>query len=178
YDPIEDLKTMAAQMFFLYSQERMRAEVEGREPDEEFFYAGSNLYAHAVVSQIADANADEEDDEADDDDYVFPQDMDMNELAKYAEGFSERVKYGDLDDEFLEGMDQVTEYTMKEKGFDINTLSGAKAAQKFLENARVEDAFITEGPIDNAVDWHMGEARLDAMLKCVKDRIQKMINKN
>ena len=178
YDPIEDLKTMAAQMFFLYSQERMRAEVEGREPDEEFFYAGSNLYAHAVVSQIADANADEEDDEADDDDYVFPQDMDMNELAKYAEAFSERVKSGDLDDEFLEGMDQVMEYTMKEKGFDINTLSGAKAAQKFLENARVEDAFITEGPIDNAVDWHMGEARLDAMLKCVKARIQKMINKN
>ena len=34
------------------------------------------------------------------------------------------------------------------------------------------------GPIDNAVDWHMGEARLDAMLKCVKARIQKMINKN
>lgn len=178
YDPIEDLKMMAAQMFFLYSQERMRAEVEGREPDEEFFYAGSNLYAHAVVSQIADANADEEDDEADDDDYIFPQDMDMNELAKYAEAFSERVKSGDLDDEFLEGVDQVTEYTLKEKGFDINTLSGAKAAQKFLENARVEDAFITEGPIDNAVDWHMGEARLDAMLKCVKARIQKMINKN
>ena len=83
-----------------------------------------------------------------------------------------------VSDEFLEGMDQVMEYTMKEKGFDINTLSGAKAAQKFLENARVEDAFITEGPIDNAVDWHMGEARLDAMLKCVKARIQKMINKN
>ena len=114
----------------------------------------------------------------DDDDYIFHQDMDMNELAKYAEAFSERVKSGDLDDEFLEGMDQVMEYTMKEKGFDINTLSGAKAAQKFLENARVEDAFITEGPIDNAVDWHMGEARLDAMLKCVKARIQKMINKN
>jgi hypothetical protein len=52
YDPVEDLKTMAVQMFFLYSQTRMRAETEGGEPEEDFFYAGSNLYAHAVAEQI------------------------------------------------------------------------------------------------------------------------------
>ncbi len=59
---------------------------------------------HAVVEQIADANADEVEEDHDDDDYVFPQDMDMDELAKYAEDFSELIKSGDLSDEFLEGM--------------------------------------------------------------------------
>lgn len=175
YDPVEDMKTMAAQMLFLYSQERMKAETEGGEPDEDFFYAGSNLYAHAVVDQMSDEN-DNEDADEDDSDYVFSQDMDMDTMATFAEAFSEHIRHAEPDDEFMQGMDQVTEITMKEKGFDINTLAGAKAAQSWLENAKVEDAFLTEGPIENAVDWHMGEARLDAMQKCIKIRIQKMID--
>ena len=44
----------------------------------------------------------------------------------------------------------------------------------WLEKAQPEDAFVTEGPIDNEVDRHMGKARLDSMLKIVKARIKKI----
>ena len=61
------------------------------------------------------------------------------------------------------------------EGIDISSLAGAKAAQKFLENAGPEDAFVTEGPVDNEMDEFMGKMRLEAMLKCVKARIDQMI---
>ena len=66
-------------------------------------------------------------------------------------------------------------FVLKGKGFDISSLAGAKAAQKFLENAGPEDAFVTEGPVDNEMDEFMGKMRLEAMLKCVKARIDQMI---
>ena len=45
----------------------------------------------------------------------------------------------------------------------------------WLEKAQPSDAFVTEGPIDNEVDWHIGEARLDSTLKIVKARIKKIL---
>ena len=70
YDPIEDMKDMAAQMLFLYAQDRMRAETSGGKPDEDYFYAGYNLYSHAAVAQMAYDEDDEyyEDDDDDEDD--------------------------------------------------------------------------------------------------------------
>lgn len=62
-DPVEDLKTMAAQLLFFYAQTRSKAETEGGEPEEDFFYAGSNLYAHAVVDQVKEENEEHDDDE-------------------------------------------------------------------------------------------------------------------
>lgn len=162
-DPVEDLKTMAAQMLFLYAQTRSRAETEGGEPEEDFFYAGSNLYAHAVVDQVT-----EENEEYDDDD------SSEEELDSVWEAFGDApddAAGGDFDDD----MDEATEFFLKEKGFDISTLAGAKAAQKFLEEAGPEDAFITEGPVDNEMDNFMGRMRLQAMLRCVHARIRKMI---
>jgi len=57
----------------------------------------------------------------------------------------------------------------------LSNLAGLKKAQAWLENAKVEDAFYSEGPIENAIDWHVGEARIAAMLKVVKARIEKRI---
>lgn len=44
----------------------------------------------------------------------------------------------------------------------------------WLEKAQPSDAFVTEGPIDNSIDWHMGKVRLDSMLKIVKAQIKKI----
>ena len=73
-------------------------------------------------------------------------------------------------------MEQGAENFLKEKGFDI-TPEGCKAALEWLEHARPQDAFYSEGPIDNATDWHVGEARLDAMMKIVRGRIKGMEEK-
>ena len=176
-DPVEDMKTMAAQLLFLYSQDRIKAETQGGKTEEDFFYAGAHLYAHAAIDQLSEEDDDDDDeDEYNDDDYIFPQNIDMDELASYVQMMNEHMKNASMDDEFMVAMDEVTVREMAEKGFDINTLTGCKAAQAWLEKARVEDAFATEGPIDNAVDWHVGEGRLNAMLRCVKARIDRMIS--
>ena len=168
YDQVEDLKTMAAQMFFLYSQTRMRAETDGGESEEDFFYAGSNLYAHAVADQIM-----EEDNEGEDDYGPILDDESRQALDDLYDSFGDLVNEDDED--FAKGMDEATDAFLKDKGFDITNLAGAKAAQKFLENAGPEDAFVTEGPVDNEMDAFMGKMRLEAMLKCVKARIDQMI---
>ena len=51
YDPVEDLKDMAAHLFFLYAQERYAAEMAGKEPSEDFYYAACHLYDHAMFEQ-------------------------------------------------------------------------------------------------------------------------------
>ena len=162
YDPIEQMKMMAGQMLFLYAESRLKAETEGGKPDEDFFYAGANLYSHAVADQIHEE--DEDDDE--DDDVDFDAWEAFQEYLKSAAGKT-----------FDEEMDESTEAFLREKGYDISTLAGAKAAQKFLENAGPEDAFWTEGPVDNEMDEYMGRMRIGAMLECVKARIEKMIRK-
>ena len=166
YDPVEDMKTMAAQLFFLYSHSRMKAETEGGTPDEDLYYAGSNLYTHAAVEQIAEKRA------AEDEPILEPDVVEaINELHP---SFGALMATG-AGDKFLEEMDESTLVFLKEKGYDITSLAGAKAAQKFLENAGPEDAFYTEGPVDNEMDRRIGEMRIQAMLRCVKLRIEKMI---
>jgi len=170
YDPVEDMKIMAAQLLFMYAQTRTKAKMEGGRPDEDLFYAGSNLYGHAVADQLADENAQGDDGP----DSVFDTEMEeaVVDFCKHYDEFLD----SDNGKDFLESMDEVTESFLKEKGFDIHSLAGAKAAQKFLENAGPEDAFYTDGPVDNEMDEWMGRLRLAAMLRCVKARIEKMIN--
>ena len=50
-DPAEEMKSMAAMLLFLYTHEKMRNIILGREIDESFYYAGANLYRHAVIMQ-------------------------------------------------------------------------------------------------------------------------------
>jgi len=50
-EPLEYMKAVAARLFFLYSHTRMHAEILGGEPEEDFYYAASNLYAHAMADQ-------------------------------------------------------------------------------------------------------------------------------
>ena len=169
-DYIEDMKVVAAHLLFLYTQERQNAEQEGRTPDESYFYAGSSFYNFAAMQQMMEEDEDDEDEDE-------PLDMDRV-MGLFAEAFSDHIRNADVSDQFVAEMGESTDVFLRDKGFNTNTLSGLKAAQKWLENAKVEDAFYTDDvPIDNAVDWHMGEARLAAMLKIVKDRIEKRIGK-
>ena len=164
-DPIEDMKIVAAHLFFLYAQERHEAEQEGRKVDEDYYYAASNLFEYAAVHQIAEES----------DVNILPEDETMETFSSYAEALNEYIRNATVDDELLKSFEDPTEQFLKEKGFDLSTLAGLKAAQVWLEKAQPADAFVTEGPIDNAVDWHMGEARLDGMLKIVKAKIQRFI---
>ena len=65
-DDVEDMKKMASHLFFLYAAERQRAERVGKDPDEDFYYAGNNLYKFAVVAQI---QAEDEEDEYEEEDW-------------------------------------------------------------------------------------------------------------
>ncbi len=71
-DDVQDMKKMASILLFLYAAERQQAENEERKPDEDYYYAGQNMYKHAVVEQLSaedDEDWGEEDwDEADLDD--------------------------------------------------------------------------------------------------------------
>ena len=69
-DDVEDMKKVGAHLFFLYAAERQRAERTGKVPDEDFYYAGNNLYKFAVVAQIEDEDDEDEYEEEvwDDDD--------------------------------------------------------------------------------------------------------------
>ena len=60
-DPVEEMKTMAAMLLFLYSHERMRHFLLDKKLDESLYYAGANMYRHAVIMQkmFEDADKDE-----------------------------------------------------------------------------------------------------------------------
>ena len=64
----EDLKKMVSHLFFLYAAERHRVERTGEEPNEDFFYAGNNIYKQAIVAQIMAEDDEEEYEEEDWDD--------------------------------------------------------------------------------------------------------------
>ena len=98
-------------------------------------------------------------------------------LELMARLFSEHIQNADADDQFVAELGEATDQFLTEKGFDLSNLAGLKKAQAWLENAKVEDAFYSEGPIENAIDWHVGEARIAAMLKVVKARIEKRMKK-
>lgn len=91
-------------------------------------------------------------------------------MEKAAERLGDRIKHADMTDPILRHMD-AAEF-LRNKGFDISTFVGCKGALVWLEEAKVEDAFWEEGKIDNAADWYLGEARIEAMKKIVQDRLE------
>lgn len=50
-DPVEEMKSLAAMLLFLYSHERRRHILTGKKLDESFYYAGANMYWHAAILQ-------------------------------------------------------------------------------------------------------------------------------
>ena len=160
-DPVEDMKTMAAQLLFLYAHDRTIAETGGRKPDEDFFYAGSFLYEHAVFDQL-----DEEE-----------EDYSASELdEETAKTIRKQIKSLSVDDKRMLEMDMVTRADMLREGFDLDTLSGCRGAQKWLKNAiaELDDTDGEGGPSDRNLDL----LRYEMMLWCVEARIQKLTRKN
>lgn len=163
-DIVEDLKDLSARLLFIYGEER------GKKGSEDYFDAAMYLYRKAVELQ---EEIDDEDFASDEEDWEDEEGE--NPLEIMARLFSEHIRQADADDEFVAGLGEATDQFLAEKGFDLPTLAGLKAAQAWLEKAKVEEAFWSEGPIENAIDQHMGEARIAAMLKIVKARIEKRI---
>ena len=98
------------------------------------------------------------------------------ELASLAETYTEHLEKADLNDPMMEVMRESTELFLKEKGYDCNTLTGLKAAQKWLESAKIQEVFYNdEDPVDNDLDWFIGEARLTAMIRIVNAMIEKKL---
>ena len=97
----------------------------------------------------------------------------MDELDHAAEKLSERMKKIDSDSPLLKKLDAAP--FLAAKGFNIGTLAGCKGALQWLDEARVEDAFWeNDGPIDNAVDWYIGEGRIEALRKYVLNRLEEL----
>ena len=179
------LKTLASQMMFLYGEDRLIGDALGTKPNEDLFLAAMNVYRGAALEQIALESEPDIDGLLEElerkfgnknenpDDYIFPQDMDLEKLAGLAEEFADHMTKADADDPIFRFLAESTEVFLKEKGFDLDTMQGLLEAHEWLEHAKVEEAFYTDDvPIDNALDWHMGEARLTAMTKIVKKWIK------
>ena len=90
-------------------------------------------------------------------------------LDKAAERLSSWIKAIPTDDPLLRKI--AAEEFFRSKGYDISTLAGCKAALIWLETAQVSDAFWEGGAIDNATDWYIGEARLEALSKALQARL-------
>ena len=176
-----------------YSFRRVEEETAGRRLPEDLFYAAVNLLDHATIEfeKAYDANVSTEEDEDEQDDpekyealreslkkYIVSKDelmsgVDWDAMGEEAEKFTEYIKHADVNDPRIQYLIRETEEFLEERGFDLKTLKGLKVAQVWLEKAKVQDVYSSD--IENAFDWHMGEARIDAMLKIVKDRIEKRL---
>ena len=168
-DQIEDLKVLAGHLMFIYGELRLEAETKGEEVNEEYFYAAMSCFRGATALQeIVEGREDREEEE------IWEEDGDYSPESM-GKPFVDYIKKADVDDEYVAAIGESTEAFLREKGFDITTLAGCKAAQKWLESAKPKDAFWTEGEITDPMDQYMGEARIADMLKFVKDRIEKKV---
>lgn len=177
-----------------YSFRRVEEEIAGRRLSDDLFYAAANLLEHATIEfeKMHDASIiteEDEDEEPDDpekyealrDDlkkYIVSKDelmsgIDWNAMGEEAEKFADYIKHADVNDPRVQYLIRETEEFLNSRGFNLDSLTGLKAAQAWLEKARVQDVYSSD--IENAFDWHMGEARIDAMLKIVKDRIERRL---
>ena len=107
-------------------------------------------------------------------------DRELERLASAsAEALADRMKSADADDPLLIRLAGDAEEFLRNRGFDISTPAGCKAAEQWLSVARVEDAFWEDNePVTNAADWYLGEARLEGMMKIVRSRIEKYFGGN
>ena len=66
-EDIDDKKEMAAKLLFMYSQDRVNAEIHGGKPNEDLFYAAANMYGDAIAEEMSLYNGADDDEEWDDD---------------------------------------------------------------------------------------------------------------
>ena len=76
WERVESIKDLAAQLLFMYGEDRLAAEAEGKEINEDFFLAGMNLYRTAAKLQKALETGEMSDylDVDDDLDFLLPRD--------------------------------------------------------------------------------------------------------
>ena len=97
----------------------------------------------------------------------------MSEIERAAESLADRMKNLSPDDPLLKHLEASSVEFLRSKGFDISTKPGCVAAVEWLRSSRVEEAFWDEDEkIGTAVDWYIGEARIDGLIKVLENRIQ------
>ena len=101
--------------------------------------------------------------------------MTEQQLSIAAENLAADIKKMDISDPLLRHLEAVAGEFFRSKGFDISTRPECIAALKWLEEARVEEAFWDEGGVDNAADWYLGEARLEGMRRVIEHRLEEII---
>ena len=102
--------------------------------------------------------------------------MTEQQLSTATENLAAKIKKMDISDPLLRHLEAAAGEFFRSKGFDISTRPGCIAALKWLEEAKVEDAFWDEGGVDSAVDWYLGEARLDGMRRVIEHRIEEIVS--
>lgn len=102
--------------------------------------------------------------------------MTEQQLSNAAENLAEDIKKMDIADPLLRHLEAAAGEFLRAKGFDISTRPGCVAALKWLEEARVEEAFWEEGSVDNAANWYLGEARLEGMRRVIEHRLEEIIS--
>ena len=98
--------------------------------------------------------------------------MTEQQLSIAAEELSSLIKTIPLSDPLLRHLEVAATEFLRSKGFDISTRPGCIAALRWLEGAKVKEAFWDEGDVDNAADWYIAEARLDGMRRVVEERLK------
>ena len=100
--------------------------------------------------------------------------MTEQQLSTAAENLAAKIKKMDISDSLLRHLEAATGEFLRLKGFDISTRPGCIAALKWLEGAKVEEAFWEDGSVDNAADWYLGEAHLDGMQRVIEHRLEEI----
>ncbi|MBR1710806.1 MAG: hypothetical protein IJ719_18600 [Clostridia bacterium] len=174
-DRVIALRKLSSHLMFMYGHARLEAEVYGEELKEDLFYAGMNCHyaAETILKMLEEAG------ETGEDDFLFPELQNLTEeqreeLAEVAEKIGDFMKNADLNDPAMQMIKQTTDTFLKEKGFDVTTIDGLKEALNWLEHAKVEEAFYNVSPIEDPIDWNVGEARLDVMQRIVRDKIERI----
>lgn len=102
--------------------------------------------------------------------------MTEKQVSSAAENLAAKIKKMDISDPLLRHLEAAAGEFLRLKGFDISTRPGCIAALKWLEEAKVEEAFWDEGGVDNAADWYLGEARLDGMQRVIEHRLEEIVS--
>ena len=102
--------------------------------------------------------------------------MTEQQVSNAAENLAVDIKKMDISDPLLRHLETAAGEFLRSKGFDISTRPGCIAALKWLEGAKVEEAFWDEGNVDNAADWYLGKARLDGMRRVIEHRLKEIVS--
>ena len=96
----------------------------------------------------------------------------MNEMDRAAESLANRIRNSAPDDPLLKHLEAASAEFLRSRGFDISTRAGCAGALAWLQSARAEEVFWDEEEIENAASWYIGEARIDGMIKIIRNRMR------